>query len=541
MPSVTFEFPMRAVPGYLHPFFEDANTVKAIPPGHRFLLFFEGTAYFGSASYGRDDKDRKRRLQGMADRCDWKAFQKELEAGDAVLTQRFAPLKDKTLRALSGCTGMGDGARKLLQAVVQRQEALRPEREAAGSPHTAVWVRAAKLTAPLVTGVGNPHPVEVGFSFLNPYGVPYLPGSGVKGVMRRAAEELALFASGDGGWSLPLVWGLFGFDATSAPFTNGEEGNGPSRDAFDAAYRRSAENDADRILLGMWLRLLGYGGEASSDPAAFLEALRKDPIRRRTFHWRGLLTFDDAFPSGNAEMAVDILNPHHKSYYETGASTPHDAEQPIPVYFLVLKPGARFTFRVGASPEQLGRLGLGERWRGLLDEAFEHAAAWLGFGAKTAVGYGIMETEKKQRPSQEPEERQEGTLPEGLKEPVVSVQPAPAPPIPVTPTPEPPSEPPLSPEEAFLARLREVVSRYEAASDAERKTIRPQFNEIANEIAAHAGACEDAAVRERLASSLEEAYNRAGWHDPGVDKKKREKQEKKRREAVEKIRRGKAS
>ena len=46
-------------------------------------------------------------------------------------------------------------------------------------------------TASFTTGLGNEHPLENGFVFLNPYGLPYLPGSGVKGVLRQAARELA--------------------------------------------------------------------------------------------------------------------------------------------------------------------------------------------------------------------------------------------------------------------------------------------------------------------------------------------------------------
>ncbi|MGH7268593.1 MAG: RAMP superfamily CRISPR-associated protein, partial [Candidatus Rokuibacteriota bacterium] len=40
--------------------------------------------------------------------------------------------------------------------------------------------------APFVTGIGQPHPLETGFAFLKPYGVPYLAGSGVKGAVRAA-------------------------------------------------------------------------------------------------------------------------------------------------------------------------------------------------------------------------------------------------------------------------------------------------------------------------------------------------------------------
>jgi len=91
-------------------------------------------------------------------------------------------------------------------------------------------------------------------------------------------------------------------------------------------------------------------------------------------------------------LGVDILNPHHWSYYQ-GEESPHDADKLSQLsFFLVLKPGARFTFRASL----LRRRGLEklqdhiEDWQALLDKAFERACHWLGFGAKTAVGYGAM-------------------------------------------------------------------------------------------------------------------------------------------------------
>lgn len=60
----------------------------------------------------------------------------------------------------------------------------------------------AIAVSPFTTGLGNEHPLENGFAFLNPYGLPYLPGSGVKGVLRRAARELASGDWGDAkGWT----------------------------------------------------------------------------------------------------------------------------------------------------------------------------------------------------------------------------------------------------------------------------------------------------------------------------------------------------
>lgn len=48
-----------------------------------------------------------------------------------------------------------------------------------------------ELQANLLCGSGLSHPTEVGMSFMNPYGIPYIPGSSIKGVLRDAAQMLA--------------------------------------------------------------------------------------------------------------------------------------------------------------------------------------------------------------------------------------------------------------------------------------------------------------------------------------------------------------
>jgi CRISPR-associated protein Cmr6 len=124
-------------------------------------------------------------------------------------------------------------------------------------------------------------------------------------------------------------------------------------------------------------------------------------------HVRGALTFWDVIPqiAGNSLM-VEIMTPHQSHYYQqklepkSGDSTnPHDSGQPTPISFLTVPPGSRFVFHVVCDTAHLARLApeLAEadetgapRWKALIEAAFDHAFAWLGFGAKTAVGYGAM-------------------------------------------------------------------------------------------------------------------------------------------------------
>ncbi len=214
----------------------------------------------------------------------------------------------------------------------------------------------ALATAPFTTGLGNEHPLENGFAFLNPYGLPYLPGSGVKGVLRQAARELA---SGD--WN--EIYGKAGWT-----------------------------ND----LLPSPLRGRGAGGEGLSmlDALFGLESCDGD-----TFHLRGALTFWDVIPQIKGDsLAVEIMTPHQSHYYQqkahAGSANPHDSGQPVPISFLTVPPGSGFAFYVVCDLAHLNRLApdlaVDSRWKTLLEAAFAHAFQWLGFGAKTAVGYGAM-------------------------------------------------------------------------------------------------------------------------------------------------------
>lgn len=190
----------------------------------------------------------------------------------------------------------------------------------------AIWTIKAQSIAPFVTGTGIEHPLENGMAFLNPYGLPYLPGSGVKGVVRRAAEELADGDWGDKqGWDQLTINVLFG--------------------------REPKPGDTDE-------------------------------------HTRGALIFWDVFPQCD-RLAVDIMNPHYDDYYQR-KTPPTDCGQPIPIFFLTVPENSGFTFHVQCDRARLPGDWPVDRWHTLLEAAFAHAFDWLGFGAKTAVGYGAM-------------------------------------------------------------------------------------------------------------------------------------------------------
>ena len=224
---------------------------------------------------------------------------------------------------------------------------------------------AAQATAPFTTGLGNAHPLENGFAFLNPYGLPYLPGSGIKGVLRQAARELASGDWGDThGWSAADVYPLF---------ITGKSG------------QREQVKDTNKQPVMLSLLDLLFGRESKDG---------------ETTHLRGALSFWDVIPQiPGKELMVEVMTPHQGQYYQ-GKTNPHDSGQPTPIQFLTLPPKSIFTFHVVCDTAHLMQhapeLAAYEAWQTLLIKAFEHAFDWLGFGAKTAIGYGAMQRDKSQ-------------------------------------------------------------------------------------------------------------------------------------------------
>lgn len=272
-----------AVPGYVS---NAAGNFANCPPGHRFNLYFPI----------------------------WREGDWQLD-------------KNGKLAALRQCTKLGSAAEPL-RALRQRQQSL-----AQALPEAHCFVMEARSTAPFATGLGLEHPVENGFAFLTPYGLPYLAGSGVKGVLRSAAQELEKM--GDEDITLAVIETLFGHE---------------------------------------------------------------DDHNAR----RGALTCWDVFPSPAKDkelLVVEIMTPHFGHYYQPPKAsdpkrplaTPHDAGKPNLIPFLAVSAGSEFRFVVTCEPALLNDSVPLERWQHLLTKIMSHAFDWLGFGAKTSVGYGAME------------------------------------------------------------------------------------------------------------------------------------------------------
>ena len=347
--------PIAAVPAYLGTDFSSAS------PGLRFGMYLP---------IWTNRADQEHEVNSRASKKSREAFEVQDMLQAQGMNATIATLRQRERNPLPDLWDKNDfAARHAWEKVLRltandkatmRALAARQSHTAQSTPHTLTLDAIA--TAPFTTGLGNEHPLENGFAFLNPYGLPYLPGSGVKGVLRQAARELT---SGD--WGDPQGW------------------------------------DAGTI------HLLERRGHATIQLSIIDVLFGRETPDGDGDHVRGALSFWDALPQIPGDtLAVDIMTPHQSHYYQkrqdrkSGDSTsPHDSGAPNPISFLTLPPGTGFAFHVVCDQAHLERLApdLAHdlRWQTLLTAAFEHAFEWLGFGAKTAVGYGAMQVNERAR------------------------------------------------------------------------------------------------------------------------------------------------
>ena len=140
----------------------------------------------------------------------------------------------------------------------------------------------AKTTSPFITGLGSGHPTETGMILDRNIGVPYIPASSIKGVMRLAC-------------------------AINIAKTNGV----------------NFVNENDELLKQ-------YFGSVTQN-----EKQQK----------RGELLFLDAYPLNVPELKLDIMNPHYTKYYNSENKQPVETESPVPIKFLSVATGTYFVFR----------------------------------------------------------------------------------------------------------------------------------------------------------------------------------------------------
>lgn len=225
------------------------------------------------------------------------------------------------------------GDRSLLPTLIDRRNIMLTSLGAERLPMTT--------RGPLTLHLSRSGALENAGIALHPiYGFVYLPGSGVKGLVRAWAET---------------VW------AASQPDK-------------EKAWRRIDKT---------------FGWSPGSE--RHKQGWRPNTVASPEGAAAGRLVFHDAWPTRWPRLGLDVINNHHVKYY-AGEDDPGDWENPTLVYFLAIGGSEKFEFA------------LSDRKRAgddLLETAcgwLEDALTTEGAGAKTAAGYGRFKPSESKAP-----------------------------------------------------------------------------------------------------------------------------------------------
>ncbi|HHH49521.1 MAG TPA: type III-B CRISPR module RAMP protein Cmr6, partial [Saprospiraceae bacterium] len=183
----------------------------------------------------------------------------------------------------------------------------------------------------MIVGLGDASVYETSITLHHIYGIPYIPASTIKGVIRsQVIKEIFL----------PKYLS-----------DNDEKAN------------EKAEDDAMKNSVFK----LFFGNQDQ----------------------KGKIIFYDAFPTSSPKIEVDVMNPHYGSYY-SDTKAPVDSDSPTPIFFLTVT-GCAFQFLISSKSKQLFEKYFdADSKKKTIIQWLTEALAHHGIGAKTAVGYGYM-------------------------------------------------------------------------------------------------------------------------------------------------------
>lgn len=183
----------------------------------------------------------------------------------------------------------------------------------------------------LVVGLGSGSVLETSMTLHHIYGVPFIPGSALKGVIRAyyIQKNKKIFQKE---WDEYVLM--------------------DERD--DRKYKNLEDflenNNTDFIKL--------FGSEGK----------------------KGTVTFLDSYPTQFPKFEMDIMNPHFQDYYSEGKA-PADWLSPNPIKFITVGKDTEFIFAFITNDSIL---------REKITSLIKEALCDFGIGAKTAVGYGYF-------------------------------------------------------------------------------------------------------------------------------------------------------
>jgi len=287
---------------------------------------------------GKYEYDQKRRKE---EKKDWYYISLNVVKNPALIFGKFIPY---TLEKKEE----NENKDKYLQLVIKETNFLLQNTNLLKTLHERIehWIKnmgnnlekfEATTSWRLVIDLGASHPQETSMTLHHIYGIPYIPGSAIKGVTRH--------------------WAVLKF----------ADNNRKDNEKFEDAIKRIAE-------------ALESGNDLNIevDKITFKDLIEIFGTQKQ----QGKVIFFDAYPVGEIKLKIDIINPHYPKYYSEG-QPPADWQSPVPIKFLTVE-DTKFQFYLVSKNEDLLKKSV---------ELLKEALKFHGIGAKTALGYGIFEVE----------------------------------------------------------------------------------------------------------------------------------------------------
>ncbi|MEM8524992.1 MAG: type III-B CRISPR module RAMP protein Cmr6 [Bacteroidota bacterium] len=216
----------------------------------------------------------------------------------------------------------------------------------------------------MTLGLGGASVFETDITLHHIYGVPYIPATSVKGVVRSY-----------------IIQEQFDNDEAKAILDKN------FCDAFGCSKEHEIHTKDENGKLIKNKKPSWYGQEYEARKIKYYDR-------------KGAIYFFDALPtdSNEIEVSMDIMNVHYKDYYDASkkkdgtyqagsVKPPADWSSPTIINFLTVEK-TTFQFLLASKDGIINALKIGDK---LIEEWFNEALTNHGIGAKTAVGYGYME------------------------------------------------------------------------------------------------------------------------------------------------------
>ena len=207
----------------------------------------------------------------------------------------------------------------------------------------------------LIVGLGGDNVLETGLTLHHTYGVPFIPGSALKGLAAHYCDE---------------VWGQR-HEPDSVKFTDDNHKFRRLR------HREVCVKNGVLSETGTYHEIL-FGTTDDSGHIIFHDA------------WIDPVSLTGQPDSG---LVLDVMTPHHGDYYSDRTDTvaPTDFDDPTPITFL----SVTGKFHIAVSCDVAGEEG--QKWTKLAFDLLTEALREWGVGGKTSSGYGRLTDRSQQQ------------------------------------------------------------------------------------------------------------------------------------------------